>query len=113
MNEPLDLGNQRDVQKRNKAIRIERTKVDEAFRWIMSDERGRRFVAQQLRDSEALAPRVTRDAGMAMFNEGRRAHGLGLIHEISRLCPQHLANVIVLSQAVPALPPGETDGPDA
>jgi hypothetical protein len=107
VNEPLDLGNQRHVDKRNKGLKTAQARLDDGFRWLMSDERGRRFVAKQLRESEALAPHVQPSPERALFKEGLRAHGLALIQDITRLCPQHLATVIALSQAAPE---GEDDG---
>lgn len=101
MSEPVDLGNARHVQKRNKAIKVDQAKLDEDFRWLMADERGRRIIADQLRESEALAPRVAPSADLAMFKEGRRMHGLVLIRQIGRVCPQHLSAVLLLASQTP------------
>jgi hypothetical protein len=106
MNEPLDLGNQRHVDKRNKRLKTESARQDEAFRWLMADDRGRRFIAKQLREAEVLVPYVQPSTDRALFKEGLRAHGLALIQDITRICPQHLATVIALSQGTPE---GEND----
>ena len=110
MTDSVVLGTQHAEDTRNAALRREARKDDDAFRWLMSDERGRRFIAKQLRESQALAPRVSDTPDPVMFREGQRAHGLALIQEIMRLAPQHLATVIALSVAAQAKPTGETDG---
>jgi hypothetical protein len=83
-----ELGSQRGEEQRNKAIKARALQADDAFRWIMNDERGRKVVwslldrAGVFRSSMAATPELT------AFNEGRRDMGLALLADIMRLAPE-------------------------
>ena len=77
-----DLGNQRDVEKRNKAAKAAAAPVDEAVRWLMGDERGRAFVWDQLGRAGVFRSSMGATPELTAFNEGKRITGLALLDDV-------------------------------
>ncbi len=88
MAEPLhaagELGNQRNEEQRNKAIKLAHAVAEEGLRWILGDARGRAFVWAQLEKARIFAPSFHADPAVMAFNEGRRSTGLELLAELER-----------------------------
>jgi hypothetical protein len=110
-----DAGNRRHVERRQMSAKVERQQLDEALRWLMSDIRGRRVVWELLgkagvfRSSMAPSPETT------AFNEGRRDLGLGLLADVTRLCPDQYGRMQAEAHAMPkrvteTASTGEIDG---
>jgi hypothetical protein len=61
--------------------------ADGDFRWLMSDQRGRRIIWNLMGRCNVFSPVFNTHGGLMNFNEGRRDTGLFLLGEIDRLCP--------------------------
>lgn len=72
-------------RKRKDFSRAERDAND--LRWVMSDERGRRFTWNMLANCRVFATTFTGEALSAAFNEGARNMGVELLARIMRDCP--------------------------
>ena len=88
-----DLGNQRDVEKRNKAAKAAAAPVDEAVRWLMGDERGRAFVWDQLGRAGVFRSSMGATPELTAFNEGKRITGLALLDDVMRLSPEQFTRM--------------------
>src|SRR5471030_1460460 len=86
---PYDAGDRRHVERREKTAKTARLQRNEDFRWLMGEQRGRRFVwdllakAGLFRSSLGISPKLT------AFNEGRRDLGLSVLADMMRLCPSN------------------------
>lgn len=65
--------------------------LDDDFRWMLSDIRGRRIVWNLMARCNVFSPVFNTHGGLMNFNEGRRDTGLFLLAEINRLCPAQFA----------------------
>lgn len=103
-----DLGNQRDVERRNKAAKIARNKVKEGLQWLLADERGRRYLADLVRESDAIAPQVGVTIDGALFREGKRSMGLKILTDVQAHVPEQFAALLMAVLANPV--EGANDG---
>ena len=93
MSEPYDSGNQRHVQRRRKDSKLRERQLEEAFRWLMGDARGRRLMWQRLADAGVFRSSMAASPELTAFKEGRRVLGLKDLGLIMRLCPEHYARM--------------------
>lgn len=63
------------------------------LRWVMSDQRGRRFVWRQLAVAGIYRPSYTGD-DRTIFNEGQRNVGLHLLSAITEHCPDEYLQML-------------------
>jgi hypothetical protein len=110
-----DAGDQQHVGKRRKTAKAERLRFDEALCWLMSDARGRRFMWNLLGRAGVFRISMAPNPLVTAFNEGRRDLGLGLIADMTRLCPGQYGVMQSEAQVVPDKVTttdgsGETDG---
>lgn len=103
-----DLGNQRDVERRNKAAKISRNKVREGLLWLLADERGRRYLADLVRESDAVAALVSVSSDGVMFREGKRSMGLKILNDVRTHAPEQFAALLTAALANPV--EGANDG---
>lgn len=80
-----DISNQREVEKRTKALKIPAAKLKEAVRWIMSDEKGRFYLGHLVDESGALKRGNPNGADAAMFEQGVREMGLKVMEDVRAL----------------------------
>ncbi len=92
MNEPVgELGNQRNEEQRNKAVRTAQQMVDDGLRWVMGDARGRAFVWSLLEEARMFHPVFHANPQIMAVNEGKRQAGLSLLNSVMRTAPQQYA----------------------
>lgn len=72
-------------QKKQDELRAEQEAAD--LRWILADERGRRFVRRLLEDCHEHRPSFHTNAAVMGFQEGERSIGLKLKARICALKP--------------------------
>ncbi len=65
--------------------------LDDDFRWLLDDPRGRRIIWNLMGRCNVFSPVFNTHGGLMNFNEGRRDTGLFLLAEINRLCPAQFA----------------------
>jgi hypothetical protein len=82
-----DLGHPRDVERRNKAIKVRQGKTKDALRWIMSDQRGALYLAELVRETGAIDTTrvIPNTVDGAMVREGMRFIGLRIIADLQAL----------------------------
>lgn len=109
-NAAYDAGDRRHVECREKSAKTARLQRNEDFRWLMGEQRGRRFVwdllakAGLFRSSLGLSPELT------AFNEGRRDLGLAVLADMMRLCPEQYARMQTEAISKQPVSNGENDG---
>jgi predicted Fe-S protein YdhL (DUF1289 family) len=108
-NPEYDAGNQRHVERAEKASKTARRQRDEAFRWLMADQRGRRIVWSLLGKASVFQSSMAGSSELTAFNEGRRDVGLALLADIMRLCPESYTRMQAEAHPKP-LVDGEKDG---
>lgn len=102
-----DLGNQQDVQTRNKAIQVRQGKALAALRNIAGTPDGVLFLSELVRETRMLDAQIERTDERIQFREGMRSIGCHIINKLTDLAdPRPLAQVI----AAVLKPEGETDG---
>ena len=101
---PYDSGNQRHVERREKAAKTARRRRDEALRWLMADNRGRRFVWRLLAKAGIFRSSFVESPQLTAFNEGRRDIGLGLLADVMRICPERYAQMQAEVHSKPTQP---------
>ena len=79
----------------------------EALRWIASDERGRTYLADLVRESGALQRVVGAEAQTVMFLDGQRSIGFKVLNDVRALEDSQPFTALV-SGAIK----GESDGND-
>jgi len=109
----VDLGNQTYVEKRGKALRTKRARVREALLWVVSDVRGRQYLADLVRETRCMQ---TTQLAMAqdaiLFREGQRAVGFKILNDLRELGDlRPLGDV--LGNVLNPNPDGVTDGGSA
>src|SRR4051812_30504234 len=102
-----DTGNQRHVERREKAIRTRRARLKEALRWIAGDARGRLYLADLVRESGALERMVAADPQTVMFLDGQRSIGFKVLNDVRALDDSKPFTALVTGAIT-----GETDGTD-
>lgn len=90
----LNTADQRAVDKRNKGLKRQSLVADESVKWIMSDLRGRAYLAELLRESQALLPIVAGSNDGAMFREGRKVLGHKIMADVQRCLPKQFPGLI-------------------
>jgi len=103
-----DPNDECDVGRRRKAHERRRRLLDEAFRWLMNDARGRLLMWQRLTDARIFHTSIDPNPQMTAFAEGRRDLGLRDLAQINRLCPEQYA--LMTTEA--SNPGDEDDGRD-
>jgi hypothetical protein len=106
-NTPYDAGNQRHVERKEKAARSRRTRLAEAVRWIAGDVRGRLYLADLVRESGALERVVATDPDTVMFLDGQRSIGFKVLNDVRSLQDARSFTALVNGALT-----GETDGTD-
>ena len=104
---PYDAGNQRHVERREKASRTRRARLAEAVRWIAGDARGRLYLADLVRERGALERVVAADPDTVMFLDGQRSIGFKVLNDVRSLDDAKPFNALVTGALT-----GETDGID-
>lgn len=85
---PYDAGDRRHVERRGRARRRHGRLLDEAFKWLMGDARGRMLMWQRLAEAGVFRSSFGATAELTAFHEGRRDMGLRDLGNIMRLCPE-------------------------
>ncbi len=86
--DPLDTEEQELAAANADAMRkLAQQQQDEDFRWLMSDQRGRRIVWRLLSDAGVFHTSFNPEALTMAFKEGQRTAGLQLLAQVHRLCP--------------------------
>jgi hypothetical protein len=80
-----ELGSQRKEENRNKSIKRRRSRLREALRWIVGDERGRLYLADIVRESHALERVQCATADLVMFVDGQRSMGFKVLNDLRGL----------------------------
>ena len=107
-NDPAyDASNPEHIARRHKAANTRRARLTEALRWIAGDARGRRYLADLVRESGALARVVAADPQTVMFLDGQRSIGFKVLNDVRALEDGGPFNALV-SGAIN----GESDGSD-
>jgi hypothetical protein len=78
-----DIPGQREAQQR-----LQQKRLDDDFLWLMESQRGRRIVWSQMSRAKMFQTTFDTHGGRMSLNEGMRQHGLYLLGEINRLCPE-------------------------
>ena len=104
-----DIGNQREVEQRAKAIKTVQGQLDEGFRWLMGDARGRRWVWSLLEKGGVYRSSMGDTPYWTAFNEGRRDMGLHILADVMRLTPTLYPTMQAENAAMKA-PKKQTDG---
>ncbi len=104
---PYDAGNQRHVERREKAARTRRARLAEAVRWIVGDARGQLYLADLVRESGALERVVATDPDTVMFLDGQRSIGFKVLNDVRSLEDAKSFTALVNGALT-----GETDGTD-
>ena len=102
-----DAGNQRHVERREKAAKTRRARLTEAVRWIAGDARGRLYLADLVRESGALERVVAADSHTVMFLDGQRSIGFKVLNDVRALDDGKPFTALVTGALT-----GETDGTD-
>ncbi len=100
----FDTGDRRQVERREKERLRRQRQLDEAFRWLMSDARGRLLMWERLTDAGVFRSSINPNPQMTAFAEGRRDLGLRDLAHLMRLCPEQYARM-----AAEASNPGENN----
>lgn len=75
------------LQERELKERLQQKRLDDDFLWLMESQRGRRIVWSQMTKAKMFHTTFDTHGGRMSLNEGMRQHGLYLLGEINRLCP--------------------------
>lgn len=93
--DPLDTEQQELAHAAADALKdLTRQQLDDDFKWLMDDQRGRRIVWRQLSAAGVFTSSFNPDAMQMAFNEGRRNGGLELLAQIHALCPDHYTTMM-------------------
>lgn len=107
MSDTYDAGNQQHVDQRKKGAKVRDRQLDEAFRWMMADEKGRTLMWDRLARAGVFRASFATPDLMA-FNEGKRSMGLNELDRIMRLCPAEFTRM--QAEAIARLTTPKTDG---
>lgn len=88
-----DAGNQQHVQRKSKAAKARERRLDEAFRWLMGERRGRLLMWHRLSEAGVFQTSMAPSPELTAFNEGRRDLGLRDLATLMRLCPAQFARM--------------------
>lgn len=68
--------------------RVAQLKKEADFKWLMSDERGRRIVWGFLAEAGVFKSSFNTNSMQMAFNEGKRNYGLHTLTELHEICPE-------------------------
>jgi hypothetical protein len=94
-----DAGNRRHVERRARTSKVRRGRLDDAFKWLMDDPRGRLLMWDRLGEAGIFHSSMSSSAELTAFREGRRDIGLIDLARIMRLCPAQYARMTEEAQA--------------
>jgi hypothetical protein len=83
-----DAGDRRHVERRGKVRQRQDRRLDEAFKWLMGDSRGRMLMWNRLAEAGVFRSSLGASPELTAFQEGRRDVGLRDLGNIMRLCPE-------------------------
>ena len=75
--------------RRNRSAKARQRRLDEAFKWLMADARGRLLMWDRLAHAGVFHSSMSPTPELTAFHEGRRDLGLRDLGQIMRLCPEH------------------------
>ena len=102
---PYNAGDPEQVDRKRMAADTRRTRLKDAVRWIAGDPRGRRYLADLVRESGALARVVAADPQTVMFLDGQRSLGFKVLNDVRALKDSNSFTALVTGALN-----GETDG---
>jgi hypothetical protein len=93
--DPLDIRSQERAQAEadDRARLALQTEIDD-LKWLMSNKRGRRFVARMLERAGVWRLSFNTNALTMAFNEGTRNEGLRLLAQITAHCPDRYTEML-------------------
>lgn len=93
--DPLDIRSQERAQAEadDRARLTLQTEIDD-LKWLMSNKRGRRFVARMLERAGVWRLSFNTNALTMAFNEGTRNEGLRLLAQITAHCPDRYTEML-------------------
>jgi hypothetical protein len=93
--DPLDIRSQERAQADadDRARLALQTEIDD-LKWLMSNKRGRRFVARMLERAGVWRLSFNTNALTMAFNEGTRNEGLRLLAQITAHCPDRYTEML-------------------
>ena len=93
--DPLDIRSQERAQAEadDRARLALQTEIDD-LKWLMSNKRGRRFVARLLERAGVWRLSFNTNALTMAFNEGTRNEGLRLLAQITAHCPDRYTEML-------------------
>ena len=104
-----DAGDRRHVERREKTAKTARLERNEDFRWLMGQQRGRRFVWELLAKAGLFRSSLGTSPELTAFNEGRRDLGLAVLADLMRLCPEQYARMQAEAISKQPVSNGEND----
>jgi hypothetical protein len=86
-NDPItyDAGDANQIAEKTKAANARRDRLIDALRWLLADRRGRRYLADLVRESGALQRVVGADPQTVMFLDGQRSLGFKVLNDVRSL----------------------------
>lgn len=93
--DPLDIRSQERTQAEaeERALLAAQIEIDDA-KWLMSNKRGRRFMARLLERAGVWRLSFNTNALTMAFNEGTRNEGLRLLAQITTHCPDRYTEML-------------------
>jgi hypothetical protein len=112
MSEPYDTGNQRHVQRKAKASKVRERQLEDAFKWLMGDARGRLLMWERLGEAGVFRSSMAASPELTAFKEGQRDLGLKDLAQTMRLCPTEFTRMQAEALARETPPKKEADDGD-
>jgi hypothetical protein len=93
--DPLDIRGQERAraEAEERALMASQIEIDD-IKWLMSDKRGRRFVARLFERAGVWRLSFNTNALTMAFNEGTRNEGLRLLAQITAHCPDRYTDML-------------------
>lgn len=93
--DPLDIRSQERTQAEaeERALLAAQIEIDDV-KWLMSNKRGRRFMARPLERAGVWRLSFNTNALTMAFNEGTRNEGLRLLAQIAAHCPDRYTEML-------------------
>lgn len=93
--DPLDIRGQESAQaEAEERARLESQIEIDDVKWLMSNKRGRRFVARLLERAGVWRLSFNTNALTMAFNEGHRNEGLRLLAQVAAHCPERYMEML-------------------
>lgn len=83
---PFDIQQDQALADKDEKSKLLARRVVDDLKWIMSDKRGRRFVARLLDQAGLHLPSIDANTASMAFKEGKRWFGTLLMEEIKKTC---------------------------